>query len=385
MKICIVGWYGTETLGDRAILAGILKILNSLEETFRVSIGSLYPFFTRRTIFEDGDIYREIAPHMQLDYFDVKNKSELDSVLAWSDLVVMGGGPIMDLVELEVVLYSFVKAKKMKKKTMLCGCGIGPLYKKQYIKMVSKILEFSDLAIFRDRKSFKTAKSLYTADHEKNFYYSHDPAILPVGDFLEKHNKVAANCIAVNFRSFPESSFRCNSVISITYLANLLKTIADKFEWLYLVPMHTFFIGGDDRAYLTQLALEAHCANVKVIHKPMNLYELFEVYANASACIGMRYHSIVFQTLLNGNNFIFDYTDRVSGKIISFLELIDDSGFYKDRYFNLQSEEAQFDEFDISNKVVSTLSGNERFSCDEQTICGDVLRYYSEQIKKIMQ
>ena len=29
MNICILGWYGTETIGDRAILAGIISLLSN--------------------------------------------------------------------------------------------------------------------------------------------------------------------------------------------------------------------------------------------------------------------------------------------------------------------------------------------------------------------
>ncbi len=45
VKIAIIGWYGTETIGDRAILAGILSILNKAYGAYDVKLGSIYPFF----------------------------------------------------------------------------------------------------------------------------------------------------------------------------------------------------------------------------------------------------------------------------------------------------------------------------------------------------
>ena len=42
MTVSIVGWYGTETMGDRAILDGILSVLAKLDEKCKVQIESLY-------------------------------------------------------------------------------------------------------------------------------------------------------------------------------------------------------------------------------------------------------------------------------------------------------------------------------------------------------
>ena len=383
MKICILGWYGTETLGDRAILVGMFRVFDKIFKSFSVNIGSLYPFFTQRTIFEDGKIYNLYTPKMQLGYFDVKSKSMLNSVLEGSDLVVMGGGPIMDLTELEVIYYSFKKAKKMNKKTMLLGCGMGPLYKRQYIDIVSKILILSDLVIFRDKKSVETAKGICQDIRKINFLYAHDPAIIPIGDYINNNEKTITNSITINFRKFPSSIYNRQSVLNNNDIIKLLMKIAEKYEMVYLVPMHTFCIGGDDRVFLTELALTTNCSNVKVVHKPMNLHELFGLYANSKACIGMRYHSVVFQTLLNGNNYIFDYTDRLNGKIVSFLDMIDENGFYKERYFSLQSEKLEFDEVSMANKVLDALFRNEEFIYDTD-IYIKVLNYYSDEIKKII-
>ena len=44
MKITIIGWYGTETIGDRAILAGLISIFNQAYDEFEVKLGSLNPF-----------------------------------------------------------------------------------------------------------------------------------------------------------------------------------------------------------------------------------------------------------------------------------------------------------------------------------------------------
>lgn len=46
-KICILGWYGTETIGDRAILDGIFILLDKVFCEYELYLGSLNPFFQK--------------------------------------------------------------------------------------------------------------------------------------------------------------------------------------------------------------------------------------------------------------------------------------------------------------------------------------------------
>ena len=151
MKITIIGWYGTETIGDRAILAGLFSFFNKSYEKFEIKLGSLYPFFSERTINEDYSFYKEIInKDFKIEIFNSKNSKELNEAIKSSDLIAMGGGPLMDLPELFMVEYSFKKAKKLGKKTALLGCGVGPLFYKKYRKSVLEISKNSDITILRD-------------------------------------------------------------------------------------------------------------------------------------------------------------------------------------------------------------------------------------------
>ena len=78
----------------------------------------------------------------------------------------------------------------------------------------------------------------------------------------------------------------------------------------------------------------------------MNLHELYQIYANATSCIGMRYHSVVMQTILNGNNYIVEYTNHIDGKIAGFLDFIGEKEYYKERNWNIR-DNLQVEKFDI--------------------------------------
>jgi polysaccharide pyruvyl transferase WcaK-like protein len=97
-KITIIGWYGTETIGDRAILSGIFTFFKKAFREFEVKLGSLYPFFTQRTLNEDHNFWEESCNYtFPVQLFDSKKVQELDKAIKDSDLVVMGGGPLMHI------------------------------------------------------------------------------------------------------------------------------------------------------------------------------------------------------------------------------------------------------------------------------------------------
>ncbi len=54
-QIVITGWYGTETVGDKAILAQIMERYRAeYGPDVALTISSIHPFVTRRTLYELG-------------------------------------------------------------------------------------------------------------------------------------------------------------------------------------------------------------------------------------------------------------------------------------------------------------------------------------------
>ena len=337
MVVTIVGWYGTETSGDRAILDGILSVLYEIDQTARVKLGSLFPFYSERTLWEERNVFKESAPGIEIEIFDVKEKKSLIKSVKKSDLLILGGGPLMDLEELYLIESAFSVAKNQKIPAFVMGCGIGPLNEEKYIRLVERILEKAAKISLRDRISGNTMEKLWPG----KFVYDclGDPAVISVENYLKK--SVAAekkDYLAVNFRDFPGEQYGSNTSVDITAIADMLNTLSEKCQEILLVPMHTFHVGNDDRKYLTQLKMQCNNSKIKVLHQPLNLHELYMIYGNAIGCIGMRYHSIVMQTILNGNNMVFDYTDPNAGKISGFLSMENGDTFYSDRKICLKTD-----------------------------------------------
>ncbi len=359
LKITIIGWYGTETVGDRAILAGLISIFNKSYEYFEIKLGSLYPFFSDRTLNEDYAFYKEIIrKDLKVDIFNSKSHSELLDVIKNSDLVVMGGGPLMDLDELFMVEYAFKKARRLGIKTALLGCGVGPLFHKKYKKSVLNISLNSDITILRDSRSKENLEAIYN-EFNKDFNTkivdtSYDPAVECVLEYNTLNNKNEKEYIAVNLREFPLEYNQKNDSKNINNgLKRFIKLLAEKYQdrEILLVPMHYFHIGGDDRVFLNAIALELGLENITVQNSHMTLKETIEVFHNAYFNIGMRFHSVLLQTTCSGKNYILDYTEPYKGKIAGFLNDIDVDGFYENRYVSLQEEEVSVDMIQNESEV----------------------------------
>ena len=351
MEVAIIGWYGTETIGDRAILAGLFQLMSEVFLKFRVRIGSLYPFFTERTLAEDLDFYKQVSSHhlQSVSIFDSRNPLQLRQNIKQSQVLMVGGGPLMDLAEMAMLEYAFVQAKRHDVKTLLMGCGWGPLKDKKTIQRTTRLVELSDYTIFRDETSLE---QYHFYGHEKNVSFSIDPAFFAC-HFFVTHNAQPRkeSHIAINFRDIgEEGTHYSEKSFSNNLFCNIVRDVASRTDLpIYLVPMHYFSIGGDDRMILQKIQHEVNLPQVQTIHSPLSLYETMEMYYHAKVCIGMRFHAVVLQTMLNGNNYIVDYTDPNTGKTIGMLKQLQLKDAYKHRYFSLHSDNVVFN-FDITRQ-----------------------------------
>lgn len=359
MNIVVIGWYGTETIGDRAIFTGLLSFFNQSFKSFNVTLGSLYPFYTKRMINEDRELWSKILnKQISVNIFNSKKSKELVSAIKEADLVCMGGGPLMHISELYMIEYAFKKAKKLGKKTALIGCGVGPLFTKQSQKSVINIAQNSDIIILRDKQSkinlINIFKKFNKEINPESLFCSYDPAVecaIKYDSHINDLNKT--NIINVNLREFPENySKNIGKKIINSKLSQFVYDLAEKYgdNRIILTPMHYFHIGNDDRYFLNEIYLKASLDNVFVQDEILTLEQTMMNFKTAKFCIGMRFHSVVLQTILNGNNYVLDYTEPKKGKINGFISDIDTQDFYKTRYISLQEDIIQLTNMKINDE-----------------------------------
>lgn len=336
MRICIIGWYGTETLGDRAILGGIFNIFSKLSNKNQFLIGSLFTFYTERTLLEEESYFRKISESSDIQCFNVKDSKKLSSVICDSDLLIMGGGPLMEMYEMELIRNSFVYAKRMGVKTIVLGCGIDNMLHKTYCQITMDIIKCSDIVILRDNISNdnlkKIAMYIGISYEEEKIFICNDPAFLGINIPVEKINNGYA---VINVRDYTyQFNQEMNNNIKES-LHNLIDKMIDIYGQIILLPNHTFFLGGDDRYYNAILKHEFKKNSIFTYNYPLGVEDTLKVISGADICIGMRYHAVLFQMYANGNNYIIDYTKPDIGKMSGLLSMIPNRSFYQNRYLNL--------------------------------------------------
>ena len=376
VKITIIGWYGTETIGDRAILAGLVSLFSSVYNDFQIQLGSIYPFFTERSLLDDFSFMQKCSsPNLKIILFDTQKIKELDMAIQNCDMIVMGGGPLMGMYSLYMVEYAFEKARKLHKRAVVLGCGVGPMRRKIYERSLVNIMRNIDLAIFRDEISASEYNKL--SGRNDNFYVSVDPSVFAAMVF--KCDTMLGDCakdkIIACLREFP-IEYKINKKIDETKINNKLLGIIKGYtecqnKEVLLLPMHTFAVGTDDRVFLNSLHWKIGTDKVSVENNPLTLEQCLHYFSTASFCIGMRYHSIVLQTILNGRNIILDYTDPNTGKTGNFIKQIDAVDAYKNKYINLQLDK----QLDLP---ISTM----QFTIDPQLVT-KYREIYVQSIKKI--
>lgn len=368
MNICILGWYGSETMGDRAILDGIIKIFEAYSENNKYYLGSLIPFFTERTLYQDKVYYSE-NDNLNIEVFCEKDKNDLKDIIRKSDFVIMGGGPIMDILEIYIIRKAFIYAKKKGIKTGIIGCGFGPFHEGYFATVANDIIRLSDINIFRDEYSSKRAKS---CSCETSIVTLSDPAVISALCYREKHNVKHEDYIAINYRDTRFTVYKDKIYDVMDNLYKLTSSIASAYKEVKMIPMHSFFWGGDDRSYFAEMFMDRRISNVNVIYEPQSLYELYDSYSAAKGCVGMRYHAVVLQTILNGNNIILDYSENNTGKISGFINELN-SDFYNDRYSIIEAPELL-----ASSDYISILNNNELFNYNKKST--DIINDYISEM-----
>lgn len=342
MRITVIGWFGTETIGDRAIVAGILNVLSNFDENIFLNWGSIFVPLTERSWKEDASFYKKATGGklMGCEVFYSCNCAELEKYIRQSDLLLIGGGPLIEAQLMYMLKYSFMYARKHNVKTIVFGCGWGPLNNPKYIKVAKEIIGLSDLAIFRDEISVKEYQKCINGDGGNETQGLIDPAFF-AAQFYRECSSVPStgDYIAVNLRESFVTQNRTNNNFTYQDCIDVINGFLNTYPSLpiRLIPMHTFHIGGDDRIISNKLAQIINDKRVCVQNEPLSLEETMATYFNAYACCGMRFHAVLLQSVLNGKNYIMDYTEAQKGKIIGLLRQLDLTKEFNGRYVSCES------------------------------------------------
>jgi polysaccharide pyruvyl transferase WcaK-like protein len=316
-NIVIVGWYGTETIGDIGILAGILKILEyDGRKKYVVTLNKMISDSTKLTNFPT------------FEDVEVINIDEAAKILNDESDLIFGGGPLMSMHALLPIYSLWVVASVRKVSRIILGCGVGPLNDKFLTRYVFKLIEKSSAVILRDSDS-RAALISQIGGASKIKVLSCPSSVYLAEQKLTNENQ--ENYINFCLRAFPWKQYNhlksetenleiiSNFECAIHLFIEELLTTTDLI--IRPLPMCTHEYGGNDIIYMRSLMSFVPKERIDwgFCRTERALVDYCSAFMNSKLTIGMRYHSIVFPVELGANVIAIDYTEG-RGKIRAFCD-----------------------------------------------------------------
>lgn len=329
-RVLICGWYGTETLGDKAILGGVIHAIHrALDGAAEFTLVSLFPYVSEMT-------RRQMVELKTCRVVDPQNGVLLASGM---DLVVFGGGPLMALDELADMEAIFTAARKHKVPTLLAGCGVGPLGADWHNASLRKVLSLASFRIYRDTKSRDTAGDLGT--NTAFDLAAEDPAFTWLRNQQEKLQDLRPpedrKVLLLGLREFPSGTYARHLSETDRLAAkqryeraviDALEQLAEQHPDLSIrpLPMCTNHFGDDDRWFYRRLfrgnTLLAPRLDLSLLGPELPPLAYCKAFRSAHAVLTMRFHSLVFALGLDTPAIAIDYT-LGRGKVHSLAQRFD--------------------------------------------------------------
>ena len=322
-RILICGWYGTETLGDKAILGGVIDIARRRWPHIVIDLAALEPYVSQMTVRQ--------MPDLGIDRVLTLGEAFAAVSAAEYCAIAIGGGPLMSSIPwCTHLLEIFAAAKQAGMKCLIAGCGIGPLYVDYRNAAIKHLLEVADEVVLRDRGSAQVARDVLGV--ERKCEVALDPAFVWIRRRIATPVDRDPKQILLAVRDWPIEEFAARMEktqaerIKLAYemqLVVMIREILRADSSVKIIPfcMHKYAVGGDDRIFYRRLLVEFPEILARLDNRHRTPPEDLHLFARSRAVLAMRFHSVVFSLATKTPFLAVDYT--LGGKIEG---LLDDVG-----------------------------------------------------------
>lgn len=284
-KIVISGYYGFANAGDEAMLAAMIEAFNDLEPGIDITVISGNPEDTRRR--------HGVKAVFRLNY------PEIIKVLNKGDILISGGGSLLQDVTSNRSLYYYLSimllAKKMGKPVMLYAQGIGPVRGSMAQSAMRYIGNMVDLITVRDEGSEEELKFL-GVDRPK-IYVTADPVLAmhqvdkAIGRSILRRNGLEGAAPLVGFCPREWKDWAHYKHI----LAQTADTLVREFgARIVFLPMQW----PDDFAVAKKIVCRMK-EKAAVLEEEYTTTELLSLVGNLDMLIGIRLHALIFAAVMN--------------------------------------------------------------------------------------
>ncbi|RCK31764.1 hypothetical protein TH19_20300 [Thalassospira profundimaris] len=310
----VAGWYGTETAGDKLILLGIAQQIWAVNPKASIVLITSNIYYSVSSINELASLASSSGSHPEL-VSQLLNQVEVrgDFIvprLGKGDILIFGGGPIMDDATLFLWLCWVKRLHRRGGVSGILGCGWGPLRLKLTRRWAQELVDAADGTILRQHSNMVTTTSL-------------DPSFL-TWPIIRHYRSDRRNGTAINIRFVPKQ-YGAPPAKNINQQITWLE---DKLSWLQtIVPLsgvsifstHELDQEGDLK---TTATLMSHFKK-NVDMTPPTLHDILSLLGHSQFSIAMRYHGAIISLLMGCKVLGIDY-NKGGGKL-SFL--YNDLGF----------------------------------------------------------
>lgn len=306
-RVVIVGWWGSETVGDVAILGQLLIECDEVAPGARVTLVSFDHAVSRETL---RDLQRT-----DVDIVRVGPASAWAAVSARA--LVHGGGPLMESASMRPWALRAWLARAAGAPVVIYACGIGPVRSHARQRAIASLLRASTHVALRDQASMEWDAAL---TREKAAVLSFDPAFDFARGMRVPHRVRHADQLALALREPPAA-----------YLADLdphesterfLDTVAGALNalgrerplTLVGLVMHTGFADSDDHAIYARLRTRLHHPErLQVASGRHRVTQVVTALETSSAALTVRFHALIFALATQTPVVAIDYA-RPQGK-----------------------------------------------------------------------
>jgi polysaccharide pyruvyl transferase WcaK-like protein len=314
-RLLVCGWYGTETLGDKAILGGVIAAARRARPDMVVDVASLEPYVSHMTSRQ--------MPELAVDRVLGPGEARRAVQAGDYEVVAVGGGPLMSPVPWCTFLLELISdARKVGAKTVVAGCGVGPLFVEHRNAAIQHLLELADEVVLRDLASAETARK--NLGVTRSCATGLDPAFVWIRNQLPPVVERNPGQILLALRDWPVAEFAAGMKPAEAErtkarfeaeLARMIRTLLQEDASLEIVPfcMHKYSVGGDDRIFYRRLLADFPEVLARLDDRHRSPAEDLQTIARSRAILAMRFHSVVFALSTATPFFAVDYT--MGGKI----------------------------------------------------------------------
>jgi len=293
-NIFIFGYYGFRNTGDEAILCALTENIKRIMPDTEITALTYNSHHTEE--------------HYNVDAISRNNFKDVINAIAKSDVVISGGGSILQDVtssrSLLYYLWIIWLAKRYGKKVMFYGNGFGPITKLLNRKAIGYLINKVDVITVRD---FESKERMQSLGINKEIIVTADATFSLEFDIEPTEKAGSKKKIGISLRNW-KGKERYKEILAKT--ADYL--IKRNYEVIF-IPMqypNDLKISSDIESLMTE--------KPTVIVDELAPREIINLISGLDLLIGMRLHSLIFATLAGVPVVGLEYEAKIS----SYLKII---------------------------------------------------------------